>query len=221
MQLKKRYWSYVMKKVKLVIKEDTSGQIGLCFKRKTKHFGGVNIIYTGIQFAHDLIEHQNGINAIGTFEDEFEAIGGTWYVRGELGDFVTTNKSPYELLATDLTNLLEEYTEFCNRKLKMDGFIKTNDDDEILDSWKAILSYMHSSIHFEDDFLECATAGFISGFLKAEERFGNTIEANNAFNELCSIYDATAVLLPDEKEGLLGLELPLKIPKHLREYIHV
>lgn len=42
--------------------------------------------YDGTFIAHDLIEHQNGIEQIGLMEDELEAEGATWYVRGQYGD---------------------------------------------------------------------------------------------------------------------------------------
>ncbi len=33
--------------------------------------------------AHDLFEHQQGVDQIGTIEDEFTALGAMWYIRGD------------------------------------------------------------------------------------------------------------------------------------------
>lgn len=211
-----------MEEIRLQIYEGVNGEVGLYFKDKTNYLLGTNAIYSGIQFAHDLIEHQNGINNIGTFEDEFEAVGGTWFTRGELGDFVLHQKDPYQIMAGEVMNIIEEMIEFKSRDLNSDSYIHSTDIDAH-ETWQCIekdveVDRLSGSVL---NGLDYAYLGFLSGHEKAKKRFGDSITANNAFNDLKNIFDAATLLLPSDFNGLQGLELPLKIPEELRKYIRV
>lgn len=68
---------------------------------------------TGILIAHDLLEHQNGVAAIGPVDDELEALGGIWQVRGRWGDMLDDRPSfysPAHHAASDLTRMARELT---------------------------------------------------------------------------------------------------------------
>ena len=55
---------------------------------------------------HDILEHQNGITSIGSIDDELEALGGVWYVRGQHGTIRRNSfHSPEEDLQGDVMNL--------------------------------------------------------------------------------------------------------------------
>lgn len=97
-----------MKYVRLLGFEDTNGEVGLVLKaiqRRDLMFAA----NTGIIIAHDIIEHQNGPSPIGLMNDEFEALGGIWYVRGELYHWDTHYHSSETLLARELDNLASYY----------------------------------------------------------------------------------------------------------------
>jgi hypothetical protein len=63
----------------------------------------------GRLLAHDLLEHVNGGDSIGSIDDELEALGAAWYVRGQHGGLDRGHTlDPYDGLVNDLTGLLEE-----------------------------------------------------------------------------------------------------------------
>lgn len=72
---------------------------------------------TGIIIAHDIVEHQQGIEKIGTFEDELLALGAGWVTRGSFGSYDQVGQGYYsaeQVLSHDLDNLLE----YLERPLK-------------------------------------------------------------------------------------------------------
>lgn len=73
----------------------------------------------GMLIAHDLLEHVNGVDSIGSIDDELEALGGVWYVRGEFADISRGSRagsrySPEENLASDVLNLAMIYNSGVN-----------------------------------------------------------------------------------------------------------
>jgi hypothetical protein len=68
----------------------------------------------GVTIAHDLIEHVNGVSLIGTIDDELEALGAIWYVRGKHNDLNrrrSSLNSPEEDLASDLTRMFRDIVD--------------------------------------------------------------------------------------------------------------
>lgn len=62
--------------------------------------------------AHDLLEHQNGIAAIGPVWDELEALGGVWQVRGRQGDMLSKYgraNSPAHNTASDIVRMFSQW----------------------------------------------------------------------------------------------------------------
>ncbi len=75
-----------MRHVRLVATSDEyDNELGFKIKGTTA-FEGFMACRNGELTAHDLLEHQNGLAAMGTVWDELEAIGGIWQVRGRHGD---------------------------------------------------------------------------------------------------------------------------------------
>ncbi len=73
-----------MRHIRLVAFEDEpTGNLGLIVKGSE----GPEIYSDnkGSLIAHDIVEHQNGMAAIGGIDDELEAIGALWQVRGRHG----------------------------------------------------------------------------------------------------------------------------------------
>lgn len=95
----------------IVIREDKStGEIGFCFE-KVALGDSPTVFLEGRMAAHDLIEHMNGLSAIGSFEDEMEALGACYYVRGY--DQVSIRG-----LAQDLAYMFEHYTRSPRELIK-------------------------------------------------------------------------------------------------------
>jgi hypothetical protein len=66
----------------------------------------------GTLTAHDVLEHVNGPRAIGTIDDELEAMGAAWYVRGQHGrirrDYGGFN-GPHADIAADVSRMAVEF----------------------------------------------------------------------------------------------------------------
>lgn len=95
-----------MKKINLTATADI-GELGL------KIDGVPTIDYPmvatqGLMIAHDILEHQQGFQKIGTIGDELIALGGTWYCRGEYFDMRRNPrpvKAPHDDIASDVANM--------------------------------------------------------------------------------------------------------------------
>lgn len=75
-----------MTSVTLSCIEDENRDIGLVIPGLRNDMQ-INAASSGELIAHDLLEHQNGAAAIGTFEDEIMAYGALWYIRAQFGEF--------------------------------------------------------------------------------------------------------------------------------------
>lgn len=79
-----------MKAIRLIAKADEyDNKPGLVIKGMPD-FDGLMADRDGSSIAHDLLEHQNGLDDMGPVWDELEALGGIWQVRGRHGDLQTT-----------------------------------------------------------------------------------------------------------------------------------
>lgn len=91
---------------------EESGVTGLVLARMNQAVfqdGDIFVMSDSIGVAHDIVEHPNGIEAIGTVEDEFEALGAIWYTRGRHSDLrrdgTGSMYSPEHHLAADLCRM--------------------------------------------------------------------------------------------------------------------
>lgn len=92
-----------------VRRSENSGQLGFALKGMT-HDETADPS-NGLQIAHDLIEHVNGVHLIGTIDDELEALGATWYVRGQHCDMRRDGYNSYDPqadLAADLVRMFQD-----------------------------------------------------------------------------------------------------------------
>lgn len=102
-----------MKTVTLIaFRDESTGELGLGVKGMPKD-ETTNAAQDGLTIAHDLIEHVNGPQCIGTIDDELEALGAIWYVRGQHGELRRDNiGSRYtieENLASDVTWMFRDH----------------------------------------------------------------------------------------------------------------
>lgn len=99
-------------KVTLTYGEDEQGVHGWLLDRHTYN-GYLDVAAQPELLAHDIVEHVNGLNAIGTSGDELQAAGATWHVRGEWSDMSRGNNvsymSPDDTLSYEVTQEWEKY----------------------------------------------------------------------------------------------------------------
>lgn len=159
----------------------------------------------GILLAHDLLEHQNGLDGIGPIWDELQALGGLWFVRGRYGDFMTDRPSYYSPeynVASDISRMWED---LCNcdypEHETMLGRHKLNtrphDYDEefgfIIEEARSQIADMMDSqedknwaIDMRKRMLEASLHHLRIGFRKAERRYakGGQYYATNMFRHV-------------------------------------
>lgn len=74
------------------------------------NFTGEHSGAASFTLAHDIVEHVNGLDKIGTVEDELMALGAVWVTRGQWGG-ISQNRhitaTPYEQIATDVYEMFE------------------------------------------------------------------------------------------------------------------
>lgn len=72
-----------------------------------------NAATDGLLIAHDLLEHVNGARAIGTIEDELEALGAIWFVRGQFHelrrDNVGSAYTVHQNIASDVVRMFRDW----------------------------------------------------------------------------------------------------------------
>lgn len=95
-----------------VIRDPETGDTG--FVLKGVAIDGMPMVDTdGYGIAHDIVEHVNGTERIGEIGDELEAMGASWYVRGQHGetrrDGVGSRHSPEAHIAADVGRMKEDF----------------------------------------------------------------------------------------------------------------
>jgi hypothetical protein len=95
-------------------KDEMTGELGYALKGMNLGSEMVNASM-GQGIAHDLLEHVNGPGEIGGINDEMEALGAIWYVRGQFGKL---NSKGYgsiytaeQSLASDVTRMFRDYVD--------------------------------------------------------------------------------------------------------------
>lgn len=96
----------------------------------------------GLLIAHDLLEHQQGLQRIGTIGDELIACGGIWYVRGQHADIrrdgMGSALSSEENVSSDVALMGRMYVQGCMLHSKVPSRRPACDADE---SIREILRY--------------------------------------------------------------------------------
>ncbi len=186
-----------MKRTKLRVIEDDHGNTGLALVGLSSFPNGDLLAATeGLLLAHDIIEHQNGIAAIGTIADELEALGGIWQVRGQWGDMQRGRRlsrySPEESIASDVSRM---FVDYCNGADIGDCPVtRPHDDDEVFNSIIDIAkSSAMTEISYNDDwtpeqvtdkwnvYARVALARMRIGYRKCVRRFGTGTTSNTQF----------------------------------------
>ncbi len=144
--------------------------------------------------AHDIVEHQNGLRAIGPIWDELEAMGGIWHARGRWGDLGAGSRfSPAESVAGDLVRMARDLSFMSWRDQEAMGFRPPNTrEHECDDDFGEILAIARDQIPGElddqildvDKYLDESLHRMRIGYRKANRRFGDRFQSNNQFRAI-------------------------------------
>lgn len=188
----------------LVARTDAqTGELGWMFKKIPVNDDLFMSSVDPVLLAHDLLEHVNGLEAIGSIDDEFQALGGTYYVRGFMGelrrDGAGSAHTFEQNIASDIIRMFREltiadFTFFDERQLEG---LECEIDDEIDEVLQHARESIQDEFNDEEEFLEFleespfdsveeylrqAKLYMTMGFLKAEARYGHDRwAANNLF----------------------------------------
>lgn len=186
-----------MRHVKLIaIGDEYDSKPGLIVKG-TPMSEGMMADRDGLLVAHDLIEHQNGAEHIGTVWDELEALGGIWHARGQWGDMMQKTGSMYspaQNVASDIVRMFPEWGAdgMPPRKHRLKATKPHDHDEDFLE----IIAFARHDIprEWSDDFAGTGAGGFEdmeiylsealhrmrTGFRKANRRFARNRFASNS-----------------------------------------
>ena len=98
-----------MRHIRLIAREDRSGFTGLFVQGM--NYAELDVATSGEMLAHDIIEHVNGKDEIGSIEDELQALGALWALRarhGELRRGEVMWVTPEEAIGHDLSAMATE-----------------------------------------------------------------------------------------------------------------
>ncbi len=186
-------------------RDSETGTMGLVLAGQ-RNDGSTNTAAEGLLIAHDLIEHQNGSDAIGSIDDELEALGAIWYVRGQHGElqramanepqrpasFYTIEQN----IAADITRMFRDCTE-GGAHLDWSGVRALHavlDDDHLQaildaadDSWRGefqgpdyAAQHKQQWLEYRDIALYRMRRGYTKARRRWEARYGR-FGANNVF----------------------------------------
>ena len=204
-----------------VISCPTTGFPGLMLKGMKRHEGMFTDGGEGVSIAHDLVEHINGVKAIGSVGDELEAFGAMWFVRGHLADFEGNHYSPEQIMGMEYGSL-SRYFGYAPLRASVERELRCRADlDEI---WEAIEPHALKSIDAEDldesmmdEYVRASRILFKRGHMKAERRYKDSIAANNQFHAI----RRAVTSLPEFYEDDVGRRFELRwgdMEASIREY---
>jgi hypothetical protein len=212
------------------IEDEEFGHIGLKFVVPHKLCTGRFTIANGLQLAHDIIEHQQGHQKIGSIGDEMVALGGICYTRGQWGDISRDGSgaaySVEENIASDLHGMMANLY-FENGVPFRQKLVKSRDEDPsgfvdaVIECARENWSDRYERWELMDDvpnqeqidtYLEDCRTFMLHGSKLAARRFGSGILANDMFWEIQNKTDNLIKSIEYEgQEFLLGYDFNINI----------
>jgi hypothetical protein len=176
-----------MKAVTLIAASDEyDNDPGLMIKSSRGYDGAMADRGEGLLIAHDIVEHQNGLEAIGPIWDELQALGGIWHARGRWGDMMQERNihSCETNVASDITRMARDLA-FADWRDQMGPDICTR-AHLYDDNFQSILDIARQDIPGELDgepldierYLTQALHHMRVGYRKANRRFGDRFTSN-------------------------------------------
>lgn len=139
-----------MKEIRLrVIRDENTGEVGLALAdMRITH--ETNAATEGLLIAHDVVEHVNGADAIGSIDDELEALGAIWYVRGQYSDLrrdgVGSAYTVHENIAADITRMFADFFHGAHVDLSPMRTHPTDADDDFREIINLALADMRNEV---------------------------------------------------------------------------
>ena len=192
-----------MRYLTLIYKQDQeTGEMGFSLKNM-KDIEYPSVASEGLLIAHDVLEHQQGIEKIGTIGDELIALGGIWYCRGEWGDLRRDNvgsmHTPHSNLASDVVNMgrmvcVNGNNLYAKHNNEYNRSSIQYDIDEIIMHARNDLPVEMDGEEFQqsclDEYLENAKHLIAKGYVLAERRFKkDQAGANSMFWNIAEAVD--------------------------------
>jgi hypothetical protein len=171
------------------------------------HSGGM-WAQDGYTVAHDTVEHINGLDRIGEIEDELEAFGAVWYIRGQFGDAPYAGTRPSsddifdshivaDVLISEMVRMGHEWlankSVYTVRK-PMEG-AAVHELCRLVDE----VGRRSRCTNFRD-YLRMAIAALHNGYRKAEVQHPNAIKANQLFWAVAKAADDAILEIRSEGE---------------------
>lgn len=186
-----------MRHLNIVVRKDYGGIEGLMLEDVTL-INTPMATLSGDLIAHDIMEHQNGLGSIGSVDDELEALGGLWYVRGRNGPIrPEAMHSPEEALTYEVANLFQYYTGGAKFRTPVPNtrahIYDESFESVIAEAKKSIrdeLSYQDMSVNYTelDYYLDSVLHYLRRGYIKAKRRFGGRC-AHSMFWDIAEAVD--------------------------------
>ena len=180
----------------LEVREDNAtGELGLMIQGTPMLANDPMVAVEGLLVAHDLIEHVNGHESIGSIDDELEALGGVWNTRGQWGVLRRDNRgsmyTPEQSIGSDVMNLGMIYMRGIDFRSPIPKTRETGDTegwlDDVLENGKkdliSELQYDDEPIDFNrlNEYMRAAKHYIRQGYRKHVNKYGSDFEANNLF----------------------------------------
>lgn len=194
-----------MKSIKLkVINDLDSENLGLIVDGLHVMQDAFMAAFEGRLIAHDLLEHVNGIDKIGSIDDELEALGATWFVRGQFNDLSKTYSmyNAIQHIAAEVTKLGTLYV--LNKIPFRTSIPKTRSGDheenfqDIIElgikNLKKELNGRDYNINLLIEYKKTIIHYIRTGFRKARKKYNNPITVNNLFWNIANAIDE---VIPD------------------------
>lgn len=185
---------------KMVVREDQeTGELGLMFS-DCPVISYPMVANEGLLVAHDLLEHVNGLDKIGSIDDELEALGVVWFVRGAYGvlrrDNTGSRFSPDESIASDVLNMARIYNSGVEFKTDIPTI---GQNSYMYDVAVEICEIARNQIEVEigeedlnqdriDFYLESSVAYMVAGYEKASAKY-KQFEVNQLFWNIAECID--------------------------------
>lgn len=185
-----------MRAVRLVaVSDEYDSHPGLILKGVQMTDGMMGERGDGTMIAHDLLEHLNGVQNIGTVWDELEALGAIWQLRGRHGDLGReTIHSPAFNVASDASRMFFDWVRDSDTRGTPLRKTPTRTDYE--DDFAEIVDLTRSQVLEEaryqedvkldrlDEYLTEVRDRMRIGFRKAWRKYGGGWRGPNYFQQV-------------------------------------
>jgi hypothetical protein len=168
----------------------------------------------GRTLAHDIMEHVNGPGLIGNPEDEIEALGAVWYIRGQFSDMSRGqrffNQSPHDSTANDILGVAHDaaYSSDWTGKKRRPRPCKA--DDDFRDILQTVREKLPQELDLGDPldgnafcraFPSLCLSLLRIGYHKAERKYPDARKANSLFWRLAETLDGPCKAAHENQHG--------------------